>query len=204
MARCVGATDPRSSVAERSERTGRMMTSRSRPHERSPAVDLEPFDHIVDAHADRVWRVCRALVGRDDVDDVWSETFLAALRAYPDLTDTRNVAGWLVTIAHNKAMDHHRRAARRPRPIDPDDRAIRDRTTEDRTSEVDTRLDGGLVPFLAALTERQRTAVLLHHIAGLPYADVAITISSSEAAARRAAADGIARLRQLVPQEARP
>ena len=51
---------------------------------------------------------------------------------------------------------------------------------------------------MAALADKQRSAVLLHHVAGLPYADVAAELGGTEAAARRAAADGIARLRATI------
>ena len=44
-----------------------------------------PFEAVVANHGARVLRVCRAVVGPADADDAWSETFLAALRAYPDL-----------------------------------------------------------------------------------------------------------------------
>ena len=49
---------------------------------------------------------------------------------------------------------------------------------------------------LCALPLRQRRAVLYHHVAGLPYAEVATLLGGSVVAARRAAADGMARLRR--------
>ena len=55
-----------------------------------------------------VMRVCRALLGPADADDAWSETFISALRAYPRLRPGSNVRGWLVTIAHRKAIDQLR------------------------------------------------------------------------------------------------
>ena len=58
-----------------------------------------PFEGVVRAHGSTVLRVCRALAGPHDADDAWSETFLSALRAWPDLPEDANVAGWLVTIA---------------------------------------------------------------------------------------------------------
>src|SRR3712207_2483360 len=76
-----------------------------------------PFEQIVTDHGPSVLRVCRALLARSDADDVWSETFLAALRAYPDLPANANVEAWLVTIAHRKAIDFWRADGRRPRPV---------------------------------------------------------------------------------------
>ncbi|MGB7364720.1 MAG: sigma-70 family RNA polymerase sigma factor, partial [Rhodococcus sp. (in: high G+C Gram-positive bacteria)] len=76
-----------------------------------------PFETVVATHGAVVLRVCRAVVGPVDADDAWSETFLAALRAYPKLPADANVQAWLVTIAHRKAVDVHRAAARRAVPM---------------------------------------------------------------------------------------
>jgi DNA-directed RNA polymerase specialized sigma24 family protein len=46
------------------------------------------------------------------------------------------------------------------------------------------------------LPPKQRQSVAYHYLAGLPYADVATVLGGSAAAARRAAADGIATLRR--------
>src|SRR5437588_348409 len=75
-----------------------------------------PFEEIVAEHGALVMRVCRALVGPVDAADAWSETFLSALQAYPRLRAGSNIRGWLVTIAHRKAIDQLRGAARRPEP----------------------------------------------------------------------------------------
>ncbi|MGH3435185.1 MAG: RNA polymerase sigma factor, partial [Sciscionella sp.] len=64
---------------------------------------MRPFEQIVDEYGPVVLRVCRAVLGPADAEDAWSETFLAALRGYPDLGEGANVEAWLVTIAHRKA-----------------------------------------------------------------------------------------------------
>ena len=75
-----------------------------------------PFEEIVAEHGPTVLRVCRAVLARPDADDAWSETFLAALRAYPDLAENANIEAWLVTIAHRKAIDVLRAESRRAAP----------------------------------------------------------------------------------------
>ena len=77
----------------------------------------QPFEAVVAAHGGTVLRVCRAVLGAADADDAWSETFLAAMRAYPGLPADANVEAWLVTIAHRKAIDVTRAAARRAVPV---------------------------------------------------------------------------------------
>ncbi|HEX4863008.1 MAG TPA: sigma-70 region 4 domain-containing protein, partial [Acidimicrobiales bacterium] len=55
--------------------------------------------------------------------------------------------------------------------------------------------DIDLARLLGRLSERQRLAVVYHYLVGLPYAEVAALVGGSPQAARRAAADGIAKLR---------
>src|SRR5262245_1540152 len=69
-------------------------------------MSRRPFEEIVAAHGPTVLRVCRAVVGPVEAEDAWSETFLAALHAYPRLRPDSNIEAWLVTIAHRKAIDH--------------------------------------------------------------------------------------------------
>ena len=140
-----------------------------------------------------VLRVCRAVLGAVDAEDAWSETFLSALRAYPDLPADANVEAWLVTIAHRKAIDVHRAAARRPVAVG---RGAGPAGPRGRPEDW----DGDLWDALAALPRKQRAAVAYHYLAGLPYQEVAAITGGSTDAARRAAADGIKRLRSTYPR----
>jgi RNA polymerase sigma factor (sigma-70 family) len=149
---------------------------------------MQPFEEIVTEHGQVVMRVCRALLGPDDAQDAWSETFLAAMRAYPDLPPGSNVRGWLVTIAHRKAIDQIRKTNRTPRPTD----ELPEIPSWDDRSNV----DGVLRAALDALPHKQRGAVIYRYLADLPYSEVGALLDSSEAAARRSAADGIATLRK--------
>jgi RNA polymerase sigma factor (sigma-70 family) len=150
-----------------------------------------PFEAVVRQHGPMVLRVCRAVLGWADADDAWSETFLAALRAYPDLPADANVEAWLVTIAHRKAIDVTRATARRAVPV-----AV---LPENAAAAQDGPADLDLRDALAALPRKQREAVAYHYLAGLPYRDIAAIIGGTAEAARRAAADGIAKLRHRYP-----
>jgi RNA polymerase sigma factor (sigma-70 family) len=143
---------------------------------------------VVSLYGPTVLRVCRAVVDPVDADDAWSETFMSALRAYPQLAADANVEAWLVTIAHRKAIDLVRVAKRSATPV----AEVPDEPKE--TSADDDELDLGR--SLARLPERQRYAVAYHYLAGLPYAEVAAVLGGTADAARRAAADGIAKLRK--------
>jgi RNA polymerase sigma factor (sigma-70 family) len=151
----------------------------------------QPFEAIVARHGPTVLRVCRAVLGPVEADDAWSETFLAALRAYPELPDDANVEAWLVTIAHRKAIDVTRAEARRATPV----AEVPERPSAQRADGRDLDLSAAL----AALPRKQREALAYHYLAGLPYQQVAVVIGGTTDAARRSAADGIATLRKRYP-----
>ena len=134
-------------------------------------------------------RVCRALVGPEDAADAWSETFLSALQAYPRLRAGSNVRGWLVTIAHRKAIDQVRGVARRREStVEMPDVAAPDPAAPADDEELRSALD--------ALPPKQRGAVIYRYLAGLSYPEVGKLLGSNAIAARRSAADGIANLRK--------
>lgn len=140
-------------------------------------------------HGPVVLRVCRAVLGPADAEDAWSETFLAALRAYPRLAGDADVRAWLVTIAHRKAVDVLRARARGPV-------VLADVPDRPGTQGVPREPADELWAALRDLPDKQRQAVAYHHVAGLPYREVAELIGGTAESARRAAADGIARLRE--------
>ena len=160
--------------------------------ESRPAGRLEPFEQVVAEHGPVVLRVCRAILGYHEAEDAWSETFLAALRAYPELDPDANVEAWLVTIAKRKAIDQVRAAKRAALPVD-EIPEVADQQNEPAAADRDDELWAAL----ETLSDRQREAVAYHYLAGLPYAEVADLLGGTEAAARRAAADGLKKLRAL-------
>ena len=151
----------------------------------------QPFEKVVAEHGRTVLRVCRALLASQDADDAWSETFLSAMRGYPELPATANVEAWLVTIAHRKAIDVLRSRKRQPVPVED--------LTEAPTTLGVPAADDGLWQAVRALPGKQRQAVAYHYVAGLPYAEIAQIIGGTTDAARRAAADGIRNLRKNYP-----
>ncbi|MEO7058199.1 MAG: RNA polymerase sigma factor [Lapillicoccus sp.] len=152
----------------------------------------QPFEAVVAAHAARVLRVCRAVLGGVDADDAWSETFVSALKAYPALPAEANVEAWLVTIAHRKAIDVTRSRARRAIPVA--------ELPEDATAPAADARDLDLTAAVAALPPKQRQAVAYHYLGGLGYIEIAEILGGRPDAARRAAADGIATLRRTYPR----
>lgn len=152
---------------------------------------LPPFQTLLDEHAADVMAVLRGAVGRADAEDCFQETFLAALRAYPALADARNLRGWLLTIAHRKAIDHHRAGGRRPLPVG----AAEEVEAGISASEDGLADEAGLWAKVGALPPKQRAAVALRFGSDLPHAEIAAALGCSPAAARRSLHEGIKRLR---------
>lgn len=152
-----------------------------------------PFEEAIERHGRTVLRVCRAVLGPGtDADDAWQETFLAALRAWPDLPTDTNVEAWLVRVAQRKAIDTTRATSRRAIPTEvlPEQHA---------TVGIPGAHEKELWQAVAALPERQRLALAYHYLGGLRHTETAELIGGSPEAVRRAAADGIKKLRQTHP-----
>jgi RNA polymerase sigma factor (sigma-70 family) len=142
---------------------------------------------LIDEHAAAVMAVLRGAVGRQGAEDAFQETFLAALRAYPDLRDARNLRGWLVTIAHRKAIDHHRARGRAPVPV---------ATVREEPAFDPDPADGEIWAAVAALPPKQRAAVTLRFASDLPHEEIADALGCSPEAARRSLHEGLKRLRR--------
>src|SRR5215211_6404672 len=126
------------------------------------AKTLPPFQSFLDEHRGPVLSFLRSMVGPDDADDCFQETFIAAMRAYEKL-DGLHPRAWVMTIARRKAIDHHRARARRP---DPHEAA--DEQASPRPGPEDG-LDSGLWQRVAELPPKQRQAVALRYAADLAY-----------------------------------
>lgn len=151
-------------------------------------MTLPPFQLLLDQHGASLYRFLAASLGVQEADDCFQETVLAALRAYPNLRDASNLRGWLFTIAHRKAIDAHRARARRALPVgDPPDQAI-DPPPLPRPD---------LWESVRSLPPKQRTAVLHRYLNGLPYAQIATLMETSEAAARQNVHQGLRRLKEV-------
>jgi RNA polymerase sigma factor (sigma-70 family) len=150
-------------------------------------MSLPPFQLLLDRHGDDVLRYLRAAVGRQEAEDAWQETMIAALRAYPGLRDARNLRGWLLRIAHNTAIDLHRAAARRPLALaEPPEPAVEDAPAS----------EPALWAAVRRLPAKQRAAVTLRFAGDMDYRAIGSLIDCSEVAARQNVRAGLAAVRR--------
>jgi RNA polymerase sigma factor (sigma-70 family) len=153
-------------------------------------VSLPPFQVFLDDHAEPIHRFLVALVGPQEAEDVLQETLIAALRAYPRLRADSNLRAWAFSIARNKAIDFTRARGRRPVPVDG--------AGDHLVAPVAPEVDADLWAAVRGLPPRQRTAVALRFAADLTHRDVGAAMGCTEEAARRSAADGLKRLREVL------
>lgn len=153
-------------------------------------MNLPPFQALLDEHRVDVFRFCVASAGPDEADDCFQETWIAALRAYPELRRTDNLRAWLFRIAQNKAIDLHRARSRRPVAVE---------ALPERVSAPDEPWSNGepeLWAEVRKLPPKQRTAVFCRSALGMPYPELAQLLESSEDAARRNVFEGLKKLKE--------
>jgi RNA polymerase sigma factor (sigma-70 family) len=162
----------------------------SRPGRLSP---VPPFEEFLEANRVGVHRFLTVAVGPDEADDCFQETFLAALRAYPRLTDGSRLDRWILRIASRKALDHHRRRTRHAVPsADPPEPWGAAAEPESPAA------DDPLWDAVRALPPRQRVAVVHRHVLDRSYAEIAELMDASEATVRANVYQGTKRLREMM------
>ena len=150
----------------------------------------------MDEHGSDVLGFLVASVGPHDAEDCFQESFIAALRAYPRLEHGRNLRSWLLTIAHRKAIDHHRSRGRRAVPAGSAEEVAGGEQSSN--ARPDTVVAGGepdLWHAVSGLPMKQRSAILLRFATDMDYAGIGETLDCSEDAARQNVSEGLKKLR---------
>ena len=135
----------------------------------------------------RIFLQIYRIVGNvDDAQDLTQETFIKALQRQDQIKDLDKATHWLSRVASNTAIDFLRRHGRisysdineLPEPIatEPEDSPERLLLRSEQASY----LEGGL----RLLSTRERTALLLRDVDGLPAEEVAKELNCSKATVR--------------------
>lgn len=161
------------------------------------ATDLEgAFSDLVRMLGDDVYSGLRRLVGPDAAEDLTQETFIRAYGALSGYDRARirelRLRGWIWTIALNLGRNHARDRARRPIPAELTDTGTGDPEPTDSVA-WDRRL--------ALLSGPQRKAVVLRHVVGLAYGEIAEATGRAEATVRSDVHRGLSRLREIMEEE---
>ena len=153
------------------------------------------FAELYREHAAHVNRFCLSQVGdAGAAEDLTHETFLRALGVEEARRPSGDLRPWLIRIARNGCIDHHRRGSRLSRLLArlssvPATAPSVERIAEDRDRlrEVHTELQ--------RLGRRERELIGLRVAADLSYRDIGAILSIGEDAAKVATHRALTRLR---------
>jgi RNA polymerase sigma-70 factor (ECF subfamily) len=169
--------------------------------QRAQAGEAEAFTELYRRHSPAVYRYCLFRV-RDAVaaEDLVSEVFLRAVEGLPRYVDRgAPLAAWLFRIAHDRVVDHHRRAANRPAEALSDH--LPDRQPGTEAQAIDRLEANRLTELLAQLTEEQQMVVQLRFIEGYSIEEAARLMEKTTGAIKALQHRA---LRQMARQLARP
>jgi len=147
-------------------------------------------------HKANVFRYLFYQVGDSQAaEDLTSEVFIRMIRGLPSYQPRGSFQAWLYQIAHNLAIDYHRKEKANSRlPLMEDLVADGD----DPLETVDRQLDNQrLQRALAQLNQAQREVLVLRFILGFPIEQTAQTLKCSEDAVKGLQRRGLITLRQL-------
>jgi RNA polymerase sigma-70 factor (ECF subfamily) len=160
------------------------------------AADLDgSFEALVLAHQDRLFTIAFRTSGdRHDAEELVQDCFVRAYRAlatYPPMRIRElRLRGWLTTILLNAGRNRARvrRVPTTELAFDPGAEPAVDPLTHRDERETWARL-------LAGLSPAQRTAVVLRHVDGMSYAEIAEATGRPEGTVKAHVHRGLAALR---------
>ena len=161
------------------------------------ADDLDAaFPELVRELQDDMYSGLRSLAG-PEAEDLTQETFIRAYRALSEYEPGRirdlKLRGWIWTIALNLGRNHLRAKSRRPQMV----------ATEIEIRSVDPEyidLDAWH-RRLKHLPSRTRRAVVLRHVVGLGYEEIAIATGQAVGTVKSDVHRGLEKLRQILEDE---
>lgn len=166
------------------------------PKAASPAAtaELEAFGKALQLEAPVLLAAARAITLDDaEAEDLVQATFELALRHQASLREPAALRSWLLAIQAREAFRLVRRLRRFVR-FGPAVTEIALSTEPDSDSVA-------IRDALSSLSPRVRAAVVLHHMAGLPVAEVAAALGVSPNTVKTQLKVGLARLRETLGDE---
>jgi RNA polymerase sigma-70 factor (ECF subfamily) len=162
--------------------------------------DSTAFEQIILRYETRVMTVAARILGRgDDARDAAQEVFLRAFKYLHRLDLQKPVEPWLVGITVNVCRDAVRRRDRRRRTfVDVDVPETIDRTADPHAGLVRQQESRMLQQALDDLPQKERLAIVLRDVEGLPTSEVAAILHSSQTTVRSQVSRGRLRLKAAI------
>src|SRR5579872_3212084 len=152
----------------------------------SAPLSSEQQTRFVNENMRRVFLLIYRIVGNvPDAQDLTQEAFIKALQRQDQLKDLDKAAHWLSRIASNTAIDFLRRHGKvNFCEIDTLVEPLREPSVSPEQTVLDSEHREYLERGLSGLTERERTALVLRDVEGLPAEEVARELNCSKATVR--------------------
>jgi RNA polymerase sigma-70 factor (ECF subfamily) len=153
-----------------------------------------------DEHRSHLRAVAYRMLGSlTEADDAVQEAWLRMERA--DVSDVRNLRGWLTTVVARICLDMLRaRSARREEPLDEAPAvAAPDAADPEAEAVLADSIGVALLVILQTLSPAERLAFVLHDMFDLPYAEIAPIVGRTENTAAQLAARARRRVRGKTP-----
>ncbi len=172
--------------------------------EAAVAGDTSAFAALYDRHLVRVYRHVYYRVGnRSDAEDLTQQVFLQAWRAIRRFRPTgAPFVAWLFTIAHNLAVQFHRRA-RDATPLDLEPEAGA-RWSDPQSEVLATYERAAVRRAILRLKPDFQQVVILRFVEGLSARDVGAAIGKSEANVRVMQHRALGELKRMLDREVNP
>ena len=154
----------------------------------------DAFEALVLAYHDRLHRIASTMAGADAAADLVQETFLAAVEGFARFRGDSQLATWLISILRNRFCLYLRGQKKWKLAPLPDDGA-RLSSPEPRPVERDLR---GILDQAKELSEELRTPLVLFHLDGMSYADIAKSMNCPIGTVRSRLFEARDRLKRLV------
>ena len=181
---------------------------------RALAGDLDgAFESLVVAQQHRLFTIALRVLGNPiDAEDVAQEAFVRAYRALGDWDAARigelRLSAWLATIVVNLARNRGRGGAAAIRRVS---LTLLDELDHPSAAATDTPHDelarrestAAWAARLLSLPERYRLPIVLRHVDGLPYHDIAVVLGRPEGTVKAQVHRGLALLRAVLEAEER-
>jgi RNA polymerase sigma-70 factor (ECF subfamily) len=129
----------------------------------------EAYDELVSRYYDRIFRLAYAMAGPETARDLAQETFMAAVKSFPNFRGESQVATWLISILRNQCS-LHRRSERKWKlaPLEGEDERLS--APEPRKIETAIRT---ILDRMRDLPDDLRMTLVLFYIEGLKYTEIA-------------------------------
>jgi RNA polymerase sigma-70 factor (ECF subfamily) len=143
------------------------------------AGDRRAVEALLRRHYDRVYAICRRVVGSSrDADDAAQEAMISIVRGLSRFDGRAAFSTWTYRIATNAALDELRKRQRRPSPHATDDEGTTPEIVDTHAHRVIDAVGERLAIDAAidALPEEFRVAVVLRDVCDLDYSEIARTL----------------------------